>query len=224
VEDPLTEIARDGARRSKSLDALLPVLYLRGISTGDFQKALAAVLGTDAPNLPPNVISRLTGEWQKEYDRWQRRDLSARGHVYIRADGVYPQVRMEARAECMLVIPGFGGLTRPHRRPRSRLTLGLNNQPHRALAHLREKLVRSLAHDAPSLRSGSLRQTGRGSYLAPITDRSMNPEKIILEDGRSPASDTGDAKMVRITAGHLVRPAGRHVKSALTQACQLPKA
>jgi transposase-like protein len=94
------------ARRSKSLDALLPVLYLRGISTGDFQEALAAILGQDAPNLSPNVVSRLTGEWQQEYDRWQRRDLSARRYVYIRADGVYLQARMEAQAECMLVILG----------------------------------------------------------------------------------------------------------------------
>jgi len=71
------------ARRSKSLDALLPVLYLRGISTGDFQEALSALLGADAPNLSPGVISRLTGDWQQEYDRWQRRDLSARRYVYI---------------------------------------------------------------------------------------------------------------------------------------------
>ena len=94
------------ARRSRSLDALLPVLYLRGISMGDFQEALAAILGKDAPNLSPSVISRLTGEWQQEYDRWQRRDLSARRYVYIWADGVYLQARMEPQAECMLVILG----------------------------------------------------------------------------------------------------------------------
>jgi len=94
------------ARRSRSLDALLPVLYLRGISTGDFQEALAAILGKDAPNLSPSVISRLTGEWQQDYDRWQRRDLSARRYVYIWADGVYLQARMEPQAECMLVIIG----------------------------------------------------------------------------------------------------------------------
>jgi transposase-like protein len=94
------------ARRSRSLDALLPVLYLRGISTGDFQEALAALLGKDAPNLSPGVISRLTGEWQREYDRWHRRDLSARRYVYIWADGVYLQARMEPQAECMLVILG----------------------------------------------------------------------------------------------------------------------
>ena len=94
------------ARRSKSLDALLPALYLRGISTGDFQEALSALLGPDAPNLTPGVISRLTAGWQEEYDRWQHRDLSARRYVYIWADGVYLQARMEPEAECILVIIG----------------------------------------------------------------------------------------------------------------------
>ena len=94
------------ARRTKSLDALLPILYLRGISTGDFQEALAALLGKDAPNLSPAVITRLTAEWQEEYDAWQRRDLSARRYVYIWADGVYLQARMEPQSECMLVVIG----------------------------------------------------------------------------------------------------------------------
>jgi transposase-like protein len=94
------------ARRTKSLDALLPVLYLRGISTGDFQEALAALLGKDAPNLSPAVISRLTAEWQGEYERWQKRDLSARRYVYVWADGVFLQARMEDHGECMLVLIG----------------------------------------------------------------------------------------------------------------------
>jgi transposase-like protein len=93
------------ARRTKSLDALLPVLYLRGISTGDFQEALTALLGKDAPNLSPSVITRLTAEWNGEYDRWQARDLSGR-YVYIWADGVYLQARMEDHADCMLVLIG----------------------------------------------------------------------------------------------------------------------
>ena len=94
------------ARRTKSLDALLPVLYLRGVSTGDFQEALSALLGKDAPNLSPAVISRLTAEWQTDYDAWQKRDLSARRYVYVWADGVYLQARMEEAAECMLVLIG----------------------------------------------------------------------------------------------------------------------
>jgi transposase-like protein len=93
-------------RRSRSIDALLPILYLRGVSTGDFQDALAALLGKDAPNLSPSVLARLKGEWQAEHERWQRRDLPARRYVYIWADGVYLQARMEPQAECMLVIIG----------------------------------------------------------------------------------------------------------------------
>jgi transposase-like protein len=94
------------ARRTKSLDALLPVLYLRGISAGDFQEVLASLLGKDAPNLSPAVIARLKGEWEEEYRRWQKRDLSARRYVYVWADGVYLQARMEPQAECMLVLMG----------------------------------------------------------------------------------------------------------------------
>ncbi|WP_246156745.1 IS256 family transposase [Aquicoccus porphyridii] len=93
-------------RGARAASMLCCPCYLRGISTGDFQDALAAILGKDAPNLSPGVVSRLTGEWQQEYDRWQRRDLSARRYVYIWADGVYLQARMEPQAECMLVILG----------------------------------------------------------------------------------------------------------------------
>ena len=84
----------------------MPVLYLRGVSAGDFQEGLAALLGKDAPNLSPAVISRLTAEWQADYDAWQKRDLSARQYVYVWADGVYLQARMEDNAECMLVLIG----------------------------------------------------------------------------------------------------------------------
>ena len=92
-------------RRTRSLDALLPVLYLRGLSMGDFQEALGALLG-EAPNLSPSVIVRLRGGWEADHARWQRRDLSARRYVYVWADGVYLQARMEPQAECMLVLIG----------------------------------------------------------------------------------------------------------------------
>ena len=95
------------ARGTRSLDALLPILYLRGVSTGDFQEALGALLGKDAPNLSPSAVARLRGEWEADHHaRWQRRDLSARRYVYLWADGVYLQARMEPRAECMLVLIG----------------------------------------------------------------------------------------------------------------------
>ncbi len=94
------------ARRTRSLDALLPILYLRGVSMGDFQEALAALLGEDAPNLSPSTVARLRGEWEADHARWRRRDLSARHYVYLWADGVYLQARMEPQAECMLVLIG----------------------------------------------------------------------------------------------------------------------
>jgi putative transposase len=94
------------ARRTRSLDALLPVLYLRGVSSGDFREALAALPGKDAPNLSPSVLARLKAGWEAEHARWRRRDLSARRYVYLWADGVYLQARMEPQAECMPVLIG----------------------------------------------------------------------------------------------------------------------
>ena len=94
------------ARRTRSLDALLPVLYLRGVAMGDFGEALAALLGEAAPNLSPSAVARLRDAWQAEHARWQRRDLSARRYVYLWADGVYLQARMEPQAECMPVLIG----------------------------------------------------------------------------------------------------------------------
>src|SRR3954466_6012540 len=94
------------ARRTTNLDALLPILYLRGVSAGDFQEALSVLLCKDAPNLSPAVIARLKESWADDYARWQRRDLSARRYVYVWTDGVYLQARMEPIAECMLVMIG----------------------------------------------------------------------------------------------------------------------
>ncbi|EKV27388.1 Mobile element protein [Caenispirillum salinarum AK4] len=94
------------ARRTRSIDAVLPTLYLRGLSSGDFQEALEALLGKDALGLSPQVISRLKAEWQADYDRWRKRDLTARQYVYIWADGVYLQGRMEDEKQCILVIIG----------------------------------------------------------------------------------------------------------------------
>src|SRR3712207_735848 len=94
------------ARRTRSLDEPLPILYLRGPSMGAFGEALAAPLGTEAPNLPPAAIARLRDAWQADYARWQRRDLAARHYVYLWADGIYLQARMAPQAECMLVLIG----------------------------------------------------------------------------------------------------------------------
>ena len=94
------------ARRTRSLDALLPILYLRGVSMGDFGEALAALLGKDAPNLSPSAIARLRGEWEADHARWQRRDLSARRYTLSLGRRCPPAARMEPQAECMLVLIG----------------------------------------------------------------------------------------------------------------------
>ncbi len=92
-------------RRTRSIETLLPWLYLKGISTGDFTDALAALLGKDAPGLSAATISRLKSVWQDEYKQWQQRDLSNKRFVYFWADGIYCNVRMGDR-QCLLVIIG----------------------------------------------------------------------------------------------------------------------
>jgi putative transposase len=94
------------ARRSKSLEMLIPILYLKGISTGDFEEALAALLGKDAPGLSASTIARLKDVWVDEHKRWNERDLSAKRYVYVWADGIHLQARLEDDAQCILVIIG----------------------------------------------------------------------------------------------------------------------
>jgi putative transposase len=92
-------------RKTKSMEELIPWLYLKGISTGDFSEALASLLGEDAPGLSASTISRLKSIWQEDLDTWQKRDLSHKRYVYIWVDGIYCNVRMEERS-CLLVIIG----------------------------------------------------------------------------------------------------------------------
>ena len=94
------------ARRSKSLEVLIPILYLKGISTGDFEEALAALLGKDAGGLSASTITRLKEAWVDEHARWLDRDLSAKQYVYFWVDGIYVQARLEDDAQCLLVIIG----------------------------------------------------------------------------------------------------------------------
>ena len=85
---------------------LLPWLYLKGISSGDFSEALAALPGPDAPGLAASTMTRLKARWRDEYEAWRRRDLPARRYVYFWADGVYFSPRMEHDKQCVLVIVG----------------------------------------------------------------------------------------------------------------------
>jgi putative transposase len=94
------------ARRSKSLEVLIPILYLKGVSTGDFEEALIALLGKDAGGLSASSVGRLKAVWSEEHARWSKRDLSAKRYVYFWADGIHVQARLEDAAQCLLVIIG----------------------------------------------------------------------------------------------------------------------
>ena len=93
-------------RRTRSLEELLPWLYLKGLSTSDFSSALTALLGKDAPGLSANTISRLKEVWKGEHKQWSKRSLSGKKYVYIWADGIYFGVRLEAARQCILVLIG----------------------------------------------------------------------------------------------------------------------
>ena len=92
-------------KRSKAMEEFIPWLYLKGISTGDMQPALESLLGKGTKGLSANTVSRLKQSWEDDYDQWRKRDLSKRRFVYIWADGVYCNVRMDDRL-CLLVVIG----------------------------------------------------------------------------------------------------------------------
>lgn len=93
-------------RKAKSVEELLPWLYLKGVSTGDFSEALAALLGPNAKGLSAKTITRLKADWWNEYQAWEKRDLGTRSFLYIWADGVYFKPRMSEEKQCVLVIVG----------------------------------------------------------------------------------------------------------------------
>ena len=99
-------------RKSKTIEELIPWLYLKGISTGDFQEALQSLLGENANGLGPNVVVRLKEQWSTEYEQWSKRDLSDRNYLYVWADGIHVNVRLESEGndrQCMLVLMGARG-------------------------------------------------------------------------------------------------------------------
>lgn len=93
-------------RKARRVEAALPWLYLRGISTGDMQEALTVLLGEDAKGLSPAVVSRLKAQWSEDYLAWNRRDLSGDRYVYVWADGIYSALRGEDDRRCLLVLIG----------------------------------------------------------------------------------------------------------------------
>ena len=107
-----SEILPPYLRRTKSVEELIPWLYLKGISTGDFSEALEALLGPDAPGLSAATVVRLKDVWRREYEAWSKRDLSGQRFVYIWADGIYSNVRLDDERQCLLVVMG-GARRRP---------------------------------------------------------------------------------------------------------------
>ncbi len=93
-------------RKTKSIEELIPWLYLKGVSTGDFSEALAALLGPDAPGLSASTVTRLKGIWETEYQAWSQRSLAGKRYVYVWADGVYFNIRLEEDRQCILVLMG----------------------------------------------------------------------------------------------------------------------
>ena len=93
-------------RRVPSIDALIPTLYLKGVSTGDFTDALTAILGEKASGLSATNVVRLKAGWEEEYQAWRHRDLSAKRYVYWWADGVYFNVRLDDDRTCVVVLIG----------------------------------------------------------------------------------------------------------------------
>jgi transposase-like protein len=93
-------------RRTRSVEELLPWLYLRGVSTNGFDDALAALFGENAPGMSPNTIVRLKAIWEPEYEAWARRSLSGKRYAYLWVDGVYVNVRLTGERTCVLVVIG----------------------------------------------------------------------------------------------------------------------
>jgi len=93
-------------RKCKNIEDLLPWLYLKGISTGDFQEALHTLLGVNAKGLSSSAISRCKRIWEQEHEAWDRRSLEGKRYVYIWADGIYFNIRSDDARQCILVIIG----------------------------------------------------------------------------------------------------------------------
>jgi len=93
-------------RKARSVEELIPWLYLKGISTGDFTEALQALLGPDAPGLSATTVTRLLEQWQDEHTEWSKRDLSDKHYAYVWADGIHFNIRLEEDRQCILVLMG----------------------------------------------------------------------------------------------------------------------
>ena len=140
-------------RKTKSVEELIPWLYLKGISTGDFSEALAAILGPDAPGLSATTITRLKAMWEGQYKDWSRRSLAGKHYVYVWADGVHFNVRLEDAGndrQCILVLMGA---TEPGRKELIAITDGYRESEQSWMELLADCRARGLTVD-PKLATG----------------------------------------------------------------------
>jgi putative transposase len=93
-------------RKTKSIEELLPWLYLKGISTGGFHEALQSLVGSECPGLSASTVTRLLQQWQGEYHQWSKRSLADKHYVYLWVDGVHFNIRLEEDKQCILVLMG----------------------------------------------------------------------------------------------------------------------
>jgi transposase-like protein len=101
-----SEILPPYLRKTKSIEELIPWLYLKGVSTGDFSEALAALLGPDAPGLSASTVVRLKEVWQRDYEAWSKRSLADKRYAYFWVDGIHFNIRLEEERQCILVVMG----------------------------------------------------------------------------------------------------------------------
>ena len=93
-------------RKTKSIEELIPWLYLKGVSTGDFSEALRALVGPNAPGLSATTVTRLKAVWEEEYRAWSKRSLEGKQYVYLWVDGIHFNIRLEEDRQCILVLMG----------------------------------------------------------------------------------------------------------------------
>ena len=93
-------------RKTKGIEELIPWLYLKGISTGDFSEALKALVGPDCPGLSATTVTRLKSVWEAEFQEWNKQSLKGKQYVYVWADGVHFNIRLEEDRQCILVLMG----------------------------------------------------------------------------------------------------------------------
>ena len=161
-------------RKAKRVEAALPWLYLRGISTGDMQSALSVLLGDDAKGLSPAVVSRLKAQWAEDYLAWNRRDLSKENYVYVWADGIYSTLRGEDDRLCLLVIIG---VNEQGEKRLLALSDGYRESKASWLSVLQELQTRGL-QDAPKLATGD----GALGFWAALPDSIQGKAKAGLKE------------------------------------------